>query len=71
MPDHVKVATIIKITEPGNSQYQVETETRIVATDKPSRRTFGRYWRLVYPGSALIRIIWLRAIKRKAELSVQ
>jgi hypothetical protein len=45
----------------------VRTETRIATTDEHARRSFGRYWRLIHPGSALIRIAWLRAIRRRAE----
>lgn len=43
------------------------TETRIATTDERSRRRFGRYWRVIQPGSALIRLDWLRAIRRRAE----
>ena len=43
------------------------TETRIQATDDDARRSFGRYWRVVHPGSALIRRAWLRAIRKRAE----
>jgi hypothetical protein len=43
------------------------TETRIYATDASSRRDFARYWRVIYPGSSLIRRTWLRAIKKRAE----
>jgi hypothetical protein len=43
------------------------TETRIYATDPGSRRRFGRYWRVIYPGSSLIRAMWLRAIAKKAQ----
>lgn len=43
------------------------TETRIHATDASSRRTFAGYWRVIYPGSSLIRRMWLRAIKQRAE----
>jgi len=46
---------------------RLSTETRIRATDPDSRRKFGRYWRLVMPGSALIRRDWLRAARRRAE----
>ncbi len=46
---------------------ELSTETRIRATDPGSRRKFGRYWRLVMPGSALIRRDWLRAARRRAE----
>src|SRR5207247_2023507 len=41
---------------------RVTTETRVYATDPPSRRAFSRYWRIIYPGSAIIRVMWLRAI---------
>jgi hypothetical protein len=43
------------------------TETRIQATDEHARRSFRRYWRVIYPGSAAIRRAWLRAIRRRAE----
>ena len=45
----------------------VTTETRVYATDASSRRRFARYWRVIYPGSALIRRMWLRAVKKRAE----
>ena len=43
------------------------TETRIQGTDEAARRKFRRYWRVVMPGSALIRRAWLRAIRKRAE----
>ena len=43
------------------------TETRIYATDASTRRAFARYWRVIYPGSSLIRAMWLRAIRKRAE----
>jgi hypothetical protein len=43
------------------------TETRIRGTDEAARRKFRRYWRIVMPGSALIRRAWLRAIRKRAE----
>ncbi len=43
------------------------TETRVYATDASTRRRFARYWRVIYPGSAFIRRMWLRAIARRAE----
>jgi hypothetical protein len=45
----------------------ITTETRVAATDDGARRSFKRYWRLIAPGSALIRVVWLRAIRRRAE----
>jgi hypothetical protein len=44
----------------------LSTETRVYATDASSRRRFGVYWRVIYPGSAFIRRMWLRAIARRA-----
>jgi len=43
------------------------TETRIMGTSEEARRKFRRYWRIVMPGSALIRRAWLRAIRKRAE----
>ena len=48
----------------------VTTETRIRGTDEDARRKFRRYWRIVMPGSALIRRAWLRAIRKRAERDV-
>ena len=45
----------------------VTTETRIRGSDDDARRKFRRYWRIVMPGSALIRRAWLRAIRKRAE----
>ncbi|HEV8671645.1 MAG TPA: hypothetical protein VGS01_13035 [Candidatus Limnocylindria bacterium] len=45
----------------------LSTETRVYATDGASRRRFAVYWRLINLGSAFIRVMWLRAIKRRAE----
>jgi hypothetical protein len=41
------------------------TETRIYTTDRGARLRFGAYWLLIRPGSAFIRRMWLRAIKRR------
>jgi hypothetical protein len=45
----------------------LSTETRVYTNDATARRRFAAYWRLIYPGSALIRRMWLRAIARRAE----
>jgi hypothetical protein len=45
----------------------VRTETRVATTDAHARRRFGLYWKVVHPGSALIRVAWLRAIRKRAE----
>ena len=46
----------------------VTTETRVHADTTWACRRFSRYWRIIYPGSALIRRMWLRAIERRALL---
>jgi hypothetical protein len=43
------------------------TETRVFLTDEAARRAFRRYWIFIRPFSGLIRRVWLRAIKRRAE----
>ena len=43
------------------------TETRVHISDPVSRRKFGHYWRIVRPFSGLIRMVVLRAAKRRAE----
>lgn len=53
--------------EPDGAGSLLSTETRVFATDATSRRRFARYWRLIYPGSAIIRRSWLKAIRRRAE----
>ena len=48
----------------------VTTETRVYANSASARRRFAAYWRVIYPGSALIRRMWLRAIARRASRRV-
>jgi hypothetical protein len=67
-PGYVKAAMSFSVV-PEGSRTRLETETRIHATDAVSRRRFARYWRVIRPGSGLIRRSWLRAAKRRAELS--
>ncbi len=62
------VATInFRVRDDGDGRCTVTTETRVFATDDSARRRFARYWRVIYPGSSLLRYTWLRAIKRRAE----
>ena len=55
-----------KITGDG-ALTRLTTETRVAATDHWTLRRFTAYWRVIYPGSAMLRVTWLRAIKRRAE----
>ena len=44
----------------------LSTETRVFASSVAARRRFAAYWRIIYPGSALIRRMWLRAVQKRA-----
>src|SRR5262249_6069607 len=54
------------VTSDGPNASIVSTETRVSAGSDEARRRFAAYWRVIYPGSALIRRMWLRAIERRA-----
>lgn len=51
----------------NDNEISLSTETRISTSDKKSRRKFAMYWMIVHPGSAVIRRIWLKAVKKRAE----
>jgi hypothetical protein len=55
--------------DPVDGHSVLWTETRVQATDEAARRSFARYWRVIRPGSVLIRHELLRAIRRHAERS--
>ena len=54
------------VTPDGSNASWVSTETRVFATSPDARRRFAAYWRVIYPGSAIIRRMWLRAIRNRA-----
>ena len=54
------------VTPDGSGGSVVSTETRVFANTPSARRQFAAYWRIIYPGSAVIRRMWLRAIQRRA-----
>ena len=58
------------VTPDGPASSIVSTETRVFANSPEARRRFAAYWRAIYPGSALIRRMWLRAIDRRATSSI-
>ncbi len=51
----------------GANRCRLTTETRIFATDRKTLHRFRAYWRLVAPGSAILRSTWLVAIRERAE----
>ena len=66
-PGYAKAAMNFLLEPDGRGGTLLSTETRVFATDAATRRRFATYWRLIYPGSALIRREWLRAVRRRAE----
>jgi hypothetical protein len=67
VPGFALAALNFHLEDAANGETVLTTETRIYATDASVRKRFGAYWRVIYPGSALIRVMWLRAIKQRAE----
>jgi hypothetical protein len=66
-PGALKVAFDFRAEDAGDGWSAVSTETRVVASDDATRRGMGRYWRLIVPGSGLLRRQWLDSIKKRAE----
>ena len=66
-PGFAKVAMNFRLQPLPDGTTRLETETRVQATDPGTLRVFAAYWRTIYPGSAIIRVQWLKAIKRRAE----
>lgn len=66
-PGYAKAVMNFRALDAGDGWTRLVTETRVFATDDQARRRFAVYWRLIYPGSSLIRITWLRAIRARAE----
>jgi hypothetical protein len=67
LPEGFVLATMnFKVIPDGTEASIVTTETRVSANSPSARRRFAAYWRVIYPGSALIRRMWLRAIEQRA-----
>jgi hypothetical protein len=66
--DVVKIAWTLEVEQIGPERTRLSTETRAVATSDLARRRFQRYWRKYHIGIVLIRILLLRAVRRRATL---
>jgi len=66
-PGTAKSAFNFRIEDLGDGWSRISTETRVVGNDPVGSRAMTRYWRIIYPGSAAIRRMWLNAIKARAE----
>jgi len=67
--DYARVAANLRV-QTVNGYTVLSTETRIAAPDPQTRSKFSFYWRLISMGSGWIRVLWLSAIKRKAEKDI-
>jgi hypothetical protein len=65
-PGYAKMGMDLR-ARPEGSGSRLETETRVFLTDAAARRRFAAYWLAVRPFSGLVRRLWLRAAKRRAE----
>jgi len=63
----IKIAMNFHIEEVDAAHCTLTTETRVYAAGSQALQGFAAYWRMIYPGSSLIRYEWLRAIRRRAE----
>lgn len=57
------------LIEPEGSGSRLTTETRVTGADSAAIRPFTPYWRTILPGSWILRVTWLNAIARRAELN--
>jgi hypothetical protein len=65
-PEGIRVVFNLRVVPEGDGVVRVSTETRCLANGDEARHTFARYWRIIYPGSAIIRRVWLDAIVDRA-----
>lgn len=66
-PGAAKSAFHFHVEDLGDGWSRIRTETRVIGVDEVGTRAMTRYWRIIYPGSAVIRRMWLLAIRDRAE----
>lgn len=66
-PQAVKIAFNLRVEDAGAGWSLLTTETRVLATDDAGRRRMAPYWRLIYPGTGMIRRMWLNSVRDHAE----
>lgn len=66
-PGLAKAALNFRIEERGRGTCRLSTETRVLTLDERDRGRFQLYWKFIHPGSAMLRLSWLQAVKRRAE----
>lgn len=55
-----------EIIPAADGSSELVSETRVFADTPAGARRVGAYWHTIYPGSSLIRYMWLRAIRLRA-----
>ena len=70
-PDFVKIAWTLRADPVGPAESIIRTETRVTTTDFSTRSKFRKYWSLIFPGVALIRLVLMSMAKRDAEARVR
>jgi len=66
-PGNIRVAFDLRVVEDGDGDLLITTGTRAIGIDTTAQCVFARYWRIIYPGSAIIRKVLLDAIVARAE----
>lgn len=66
-PGYAKIAFTLRVDPLDALSCKAQTETRVQTTDPISRARFRRYWALLSPGIALIRLVLLQQVKTEAE----
>jgi len=66
-PGYAKAVMNFRVDDSPLAMCVVTTETRVWASDERTKRKFALYWWTIRLGSGLIRRMWLRAIRRRAE----
>lgn len=69
-PGYVKIAWTLRAHPLPNNRSTFFSETRAVATDPVSRKTFRNYWALAAPGIWLIRRLSSGPMRRQAEREI-
>jgi hypothetical protein len=69
-PGSAQAAWSFEVLPRAGGGTTLATETRVRCADEATRRAFGRYWRVVRHGSALMRVLMLRRARAEAERGV-
>ncbi|MGE5487821.1 MAG: hypothetical protein ACM3ZB_08390 [bacterium] len=66
-PGCARMAFNLRAEDAGGGWTRLSTETRVLAVDAQARRAASAYWRIIYPGSGMVRQMWLEAARARAE----